>query len=86
MHSGLQDEESLSFLEKNLDEHFEKEYQTKRKRSWKHKVKPCNDLEGALRRNNVRKLGTLENKDEAKESENLMSLRNKELITWMKQE
>ena len=49
-------------------------------------MKPCNDLEGALRRNNVRKLGTLENKDEAKESENLMSLRNKELITWMKQE
>ena len=26
MHSGLQYEESLSFLEKNLDEHFEKKY------------------------------------------------------------
>ena len=28
MHSGLQYEESLSFLEKNLDEHFEKEYKS----------------------------------------------------------
>ena len=28
LHSGLQDEECLSSLEKNLDEHFEKEYKS----------------------------------------------------------
>ena len=28
LHSGLQEEENLSSLEKNLDEHFEKEYKS----------------------------------------------------------
>ena len=27
-----------------------------RRRSWKHKVKPCNDLDGALRRDNAENL------------------------------
>ena len=49
-------------------------------------MNPCDDLEGASRRDNVRKLGTLENKDEANETENLMSLQNTELIIWVNQE
>ena len=47
-------------------------------------MNPCDDLEGASRRDNVENLGSPENKDEANETENLMSLRNTELITWMK--
>ena len=31
-----------------------------RERSWKHKVKPCNDLDGASRQDNAEKLGTPE--------------------------
>ena len=57
-----------------------------RKGSWQHKVKPCDDLDGASRRDNAEKLGTPEKKDETIETKNLMNLRNKELITWMKQE
>ena len=40
----------------------------KRKRSWKHKVKPCDDLDGASRRDNAEKVGTPEKKDEQKKS------------------
>ena len=36
--------------------------QTERKGSWKHKVKPCNDIDGASRRDNAEKLGTPEKK------------------------
>ena len=36
-----------------------------RKRSWKHKVKPCNDLHGALRRYNRENLELRKRKDEA---------------------
>ena len=49
-------------------------------------MNPCNDFDGALRRDNGEKLGTPEKKDETNETENFMSLQNKELITWMKQE
>ena len=60
----------------------------KRKRSWKHKVKPCNDLDGASRRDNAENL-ELQKKDEQHITEKLMSRTNsgrKELNTWMKQE
>ena len=40
----------------------QKDDQTEGKRSWKHKVKPCNDLEGASRRDKAEKLGTPERK------------------------
>ena len=50
-----------------------------RKISSKHKVKPCNDLDGASRGDNAEKLGTPEKKDEQKKSRILMNLRNKEL-------
>ena len=33
-----------------------------RKRSWKHKVKPCDDLDGASRQDNAEKHGTPEKK------------------------
>ena len=51
----------------------------------KHNVNPCNDLDGASRRDNAEKVGTPEKKDEQKKSRILMNLRNKELIPWMKQ-
>ena len=35
-----------------------------RKRSWKHKVKPCDDLDGALRRYNQENLELRKRKDE----------------------
>ena len=45
----------------------------KRTRSWKHKVKPCNDLDGASRRDKAeKKLGTPEKKDEATRTENVI--------------
>ena len=50
------------------------------------RLKPCNDLDGASRQDNAEKLGTLEKKDETIGTENLVNLRNKELITWMKEE
>ena len=53
--------------------------QTEGKRSWKHKVKPCDDLDESSRRYNAEKLGTPEKKDETNETENLMSLWDKEL-------
>ena len=40
--------------------------QTERKGSWKHKVKPCNDIDGASRRDNVEKLGTPEKDEQMK--------------------
>ena len=102
LHSGLQDEENLSSSEKNLDEHFEKELNhwwtimknsgnkrmIKRKRSWKHKVKPCDDLDGALRWYNRENLELRKEKMNTR-TENyfiMNNLRKKELITWMKQE
>ena len=39
----------------------------KRKRSWKHKVKPCDDLDGALRRYNQENLELRKRKDETLE-------------------
>ena len=60
-----------------------------RKRSWKHKVKPCDDLDGASRRDNAKNLDLWKRKDETLEpritSSGTISGR-KELITWMKQE
>ena len=47
----------------------------KRKRSWKHKVKPCDDLDGASRRDNAEKL-ELRKKDEQQEAKNLFIMNN----------
>ena len=49
-------------------------------------MNPCDDLNGASWRDNAEKLGTLENKYDQMKSRILMNLRNKELITWVKQE
>ena len=50
-----------------------------RKRGWKHKVKPCNDLDGASRRDNAENLELRKRKDEQMKSRIFMNLRNKEL-------
>ena len=66
----------------------QKNDQTEGKRSWKHKVKPCGDLDGASRRDNAENL-ELRKKDEQQEAKNLLllnKLRRKGLITWMKPE
>ena len=66
----------------------QKNDQTERKGSWKHKVKPCNDLDGASRRDNAENL-ELRKKDEQQEAKNLFlpdKLWRKGLITWMKPE
>ena len=42
----------------------------KRKRSWEHKVKPCDDLDGALRWYNQENLELWKKKDETFETEN----------------
>ena len=44
---------------------------TKRKRSWKHKVKPCDDLDGASRRDNAENL-ELRKKDEQQAAKNFI--------------
>ena len=49
----------------------------KRKRSWQHKVKPCNDLGGASRRDNAEYL-ELRKKDEQHITEKLIPLRTPE--------
>ena len=41
----------------------------KRKRSWKHKVKPCDDLDGASRWDNAENLELRKRKDEASRTE-----------------
>ena len=41
----------------------------KRKRGWKHKVKPCIDLDGASRWDNVENLELRKRKDEASRTE-----------------
>ena len=52
----------------------------------KHKVKPCNDLMD-LHGENKKKVGTPgKREDETIEIRTLMSLRNRKLSTWMKQE
>ena len=59
-----------------------------RKRSWKNKVKPCDDLDGALRWYNRENLELRKEKMNTR-TENyfiMNNLRKKELITWMKQE
>ena len=60
----------------------------KRKRSWQHKVKPCDDLDGASRWYNRENLELRKEKMNTR-TENyfiMNNLRKKELITWMKQE
>ena len=46
----------------------------KRKRSWQHKVKPCDDLDGTSRRDNAENL-ELRKKDEQHITEKLIPLR-----------
>ena len=41
----------------------------KRKRGWKHKVKPCDDLDGASRQDNAENLELQKRKDEASRTE-----------------
>ena len=48
----------------------------KRKRSWKHKVKPCDDLDGASRRDNAENLELWKRKDEASRTENYFIMNN----------
>ena len=57
--------------------------QTKGKRGWKHKVNPCTDLDESPWCTNWKRLG-LQEKEEMKQlkTESLMSLWNKELLTW----
>ena len=43
-----------------------------RKGSWKHKVNPCNDLDGASRRDNAENLELQKRKDEASRTENVI--------------
>ena len=43
-----------------------------RKRSWKHKVKPCNDLDGTLQWNNWESLELQKEKNEASRTENVI--------------
>ena len=57
----------------------------KEKGSWKHKVKPCNDLDEALRRDKVETWNSGKERW-TNEIKNLKGLRNKELISWLKQE
>jgi len=46
------------------------------KRSWKHKVKPCDDLEGASRRDNAENLELRKRKDEACRTEKCDMMNN----------
>ena len=64
------------------------ERMVERKRSWKHKVKPCDDLDGASWWYNRENLELRkENMNTRTENYFIMNnLRKKELITWMKQE
>ena len=48
----------------------------KRKRSWKHKVKPCDDLDGASRRDNAENLELRKRKDEASRTEKCDMMNN----------
>ena len=48
----------------------------KRNRSWKHKVKPCNDLDGASQRDKAEKLGTPEKKRWNTRNENYFIMNN----------
>ena len=47
-----------------------------RKRSWKNKVKPCDDLDGASRRDNVENLELRKRKDEASRTEKNYMMNN----------
>ena len=47
-----------------------------RKRSWNNKVKPCNDLDGALRRYNRENLELRKRKDEASRTEKCDMMNN----------
>ena len=59
------DEPSCRASMKNSDN----ERMVERKRSWKHKVKPCNDLDGALRRYTRENMELRKRKDEASRTE-----------------
>ena len=48
----------------------------KRKRSWEHKVKPCDDLDGASRRDNAENLELRKRKDEASRTEKCDMMNN----------
>ena len=49
-----------------------KQKDDERKGSWKHKVNPCNDLDGSSRWDNAENLGTPEKKDKASRTENVI--------------
>ena len=52
----------------------------------KNKIEALQRLDGSPWRENWESSELREKKDQTSETENLMILRNKELITWMKQE